>query len=124
MAGHPNDEDDTFCVQATKEVCFMNRDLQERGFECLVEHHDIERVTSNEDRIHILCVVTVVEDECIEVPPPSVQRSICESIAAQPPMNVVFHIGAECQRDTSDTCRCGESILCDGGNALRPNSGV
>jgi hypothetical protein len=26
--------------------------------------------------------------------------------------------------DTSDSCRCGESILSDGGNALRPRSGV
>jgi hypothetical protein len=41
MAGDPNNEDDTFRVQATKEILFMNRDLQERGFECLVEHHDI-----------------------------------------------------------------------------------
>jgi hypothetical protein len=39
MAGDPNDEDDTFRFQATKEVWFMNQDLQERGFECLVEHH-------------------------------------------------------------------------------------
>jgi hypothetical protein len=61
MAGDPNDEDDMFRVQATKEVWFMNRDLQERGFECLVEHHDIERVTSIEDRIHISCVVSVLE---------------------------------------------------------------
>jgi hypothetical protein len=96
MAGGPNDEDDTFRLQATKEVC-MNWDLQERGFECVVEHHDIERVTSSEDRIHISCVVSVLEDDCIEVPPPSVQRSICESVAAQAPMEVVFHIGAECR---------------------------
>jgi hypothetical protein len=41
----PKDEDDTFQVQDAKEVWFMNWDLQERGFECLVEHHDIERVT-------------------------------------------------------------------------------
>jgi hypothetical protein len=59
----------------------MNRDLQERGFECLVEHHDIERVTSSEDRIHIPCVVSVLEDDYIEVPL-SVQTSICKSIAA------------------------------------------
>jgi hypothetical protein len=26
-----------------------------------------------------------------------VQRGICESIAAQAPMEVVFHVGAECQ---------------------------
>jgi hypothetical protein len=26
--------------------------------------------------------------------------------------------------DMSDTCRCDESILCDGGNALQPRSGV
>jgi hypothetical protein len=97
MAGGPNDEDDTFRLQATKEVWFMNWDLQERGFECVVEHHDIERVTSSEDRIHISCVVSVLEDDCIEVPPPSVQRSICESVAAQAPMEVVFHIGAECR---------------------------
>jgi hypothetical protein len=71
----------------------MNRDLQERGFECLVEHHDIECVTSNEDRIHILCVVTVLEDDCIEVPPPSVQRIICESIVAQ----AHLYIGVECR---------------------------
>jgi ABC-type dipeptide/oligopeptide/nickel transport system ATPase component len=44
----------------------MNRDLQERGFECLVENHDIECVTSSEDRIHISCVVSVLEDDCIE----------------------------------------------------------
>jgi hypothetical protein len=42
MAGDPDNEDDMFRVQATKEVCFMIRDLQERGFECMVEHHDIE----------------------------------------------------------------------------------
>jgi hypothetical protein len=78
-----------FRVQTTKEVCFMHRDLQEKGFECLVEHHDIERVTYNEDHIHILCVVTVLEDGCIEVPPPSVQRSICENVAAQVPVDVV-----------------------------------
>jgi hypothetical protein len=72
MAGDPNDEDDMFRVLATKEVCFMNRDLQERGFECLVKQHDIEHVTSNEDPIHISCIVTVLEDDCIEVPPPSV----------------------------------------------------
>ena len=86
MAGDPNDEDDTFRVQATKEVWFMYRDLQEREFECMVEHHDIERVTSNEDCIHISCVVSVLEDDCIEVPPPSVQRSICESVAALAPV--------------------------------------
>jgi hypothetical protein len=62
-----------------------------------MEHHDIERVTSNEDCIHISCVVTVLEDDCIEVSSPLVQRSICESIAAQAPMKVVFHVGAECQ---------------------------
>jgi hypothetical protein len=73
MAGDPNNEDDTFRVQAIKEVWFMNWDLQERGFECLVEHHDIERVTSSEDRIHISCVVSVLEDECIEIHPPSVR---------------------------------------------------
>jgi hypothetical protein len=97
MAGGPNDEDDTFRLQATKEVWFMNWDLQGRGFECVVEHQDIKRVTSSEDRIHISCVVSVLEDDCIEVPPPSVQRSICESVAAQAPMEVVFHIGAECR---------------------------
>jgi hypothetical protein len=86
MGGDPNNEDDTFHVQATKEILFMNRDLQERGFECLVEHHDIERVTSSEDRIHISCVVSVLEDDCIDVPPPSVQRSICESVAAEAPV--------------------------------------
>jgi hypothetical protein len=75
----------------------MNRDLQARGFESLVEHHDIERVTSSEDRIHISCVVSVLEDDSIEVPPPSVQRSICQTIIAQAPVEVVFHIGAEWQ---------------------------
>jgi hypothetical protein len=30
MAGDPNIEDDMFQVHATKEVCFMNRDLQEK----------------------------------------------------------------------------------------------
>jgi hypothetical protein len=74
----------------------MNRDLQARGFECLVEHHDIEHVTSSEDRIHISCVVSKLEDDCIEVPPPSVQRSICQTIAAQAPVEVVFHVGVEC----------------------------
>jgi hypothetical protein len=119
MAGDPNNEDDTFRVQATKEVWFMNWDLQERGFECLVEHHDIERVTSSEYRIHISCVVSVLEDVCIEVPPPPVQRSICESVAAQAPVEVVFHVGAECQ-----VIRVIHGILCDGGNALRPRSEV
>jgi hypothetical protein len=37
-----------------------------------VKQHDIEHVTSNEDPIHISCIVTVLEDDCIEVPPPSV----------------------------------------------------
>jgi hypothetical protein len=97
IAGDLNDEDHRFRVQAAKKVWFMNQDLQERGFECLVEHHDIDNVTSSEDRIHISCVVSVLEDDCIEVPPPSVQRRICESIAAQAPVEVVFHIGAECQ---------------------------
>jgi hypothetical protein len=95
MAGDPNIEDDTFQVHATKEVCFMKRDLQEKGFECLVEHHDIERVTSSEDRIHISYVVTVMKDGCIEVPTPSVQRSIYKRIAAQSPVEVVFHVGLE-----------------------------
>jgi hypothetical protein len=62
-----------------------------------VEHHDIEHVTSNEDYIHISCVVTVLEDDYIEVPPPSVLRCICKSIAAQAPVDVVFHVGAECR---------------------------
>jgi hypothetical protein len=62
-----------------------------------MEHYDIERVTSSKDHIHISCVVSVLEDDYIEVPPPSVQRGICESIAAQAPMEVVFHVGAECQ---------------------------
>jgi hypothetical protein len=75
----------------------MNQDLRERGFECLVEHHDIERVTSNEDRIHISCVFIVLEDDCIEVLSPSVQISICKSIEAQAPVEVFFHVGAECQ---------------------------
>jgi hypothetical protein len=50
----------------------------------------------NKDCIHISCVVTVLEDDCIEVAPPSVQRRICESGAAQAPVEVVFHVGAEC----------------------------
>jgi hypothetical protein len=75
----------------------MIRDLQERGFECMVEHHDIDCVRSNEDHIHISCVVTVLEDDCIEVPPPSSQRIICESVAAQAPVEVVFHVGAKCR---------------------------
>ena len=62
-----------------------------------MEHHDIDRVNSNEDRIHISCGVTILEDDCIEVPPPSVQRSICQSVAAQAPVEVVFHVGAECR---------------------------
>jgi hypothetical protein len=53
--------------------------------------------TSNEDRINISYVVTVLEDDCIEVPPPSVQRSICKSVAAQAPVEIVFHVGAECR---------------------------
>jgi hypothetical protein len=77
-----------------KVVCFMNRNLQERGFQCPVEQHNIERVTSNEDCIHISCVVTILKDDCIEVPHPSVQKSICK---AQAPVKVVFHIGAECR---------------------------
>jgi hypothetical protein len=95
MAGDPNDDDDMFRVQVTKEVCFMNQDVQERGFECMVEHHDIECVISNEDRIHISCLVLVLEDDCIEVPPPSVHRSICERVEAQSPVEVVLHIGVE-----------------------------
>jgi hypothetical protein len=51
--------------------------------------------TSSEDCIHISCVVSVLEDDCIEVPPPSVQRSICESVATEAPVEVVLHVGAE-----------------------------
>jgi hypothetical protein len=54
-------------------------------------------VTSNEKSRHISCVVSGLEDDCIEVPPPSVQRSICESIAAQALVEVVFNLCAECQ---------------------------
>jgi hypothetical protein len=61
-----------------------------------MEHHCTERVTSNEDCIHISCVVTVLEDDCIEIPPASVQRSICESVASQALVEVVFHVCAEC----------------------------
>jgi hypothetical protein len=61
-----------------------------------VEHYDIERVTSNEDRIHISCVVSVLEDDCIEVPPPSVQTIICQTVTAQALVVVVFHVGEEC----------------------------
>jgi hypothetical protein len=66
MTGDSNDADDTFRVQVTKEVWFMNWDLQARGFECLVEHHDIERVTSSEDHIHISCVVSILEDNYLK----------------------------------------------------------
>jgi hypothetical protein len=62
-----------------------------------VEHHDTERMTSSEDRIHISCVVSILEDDCIEVPPLLVQRSICHTVATQAPIEVVFHIGAECR---------------------------
>jgi hypothetical protein len=97
MTGDPNDEDDMFRVQATKEVWFINQDLQARGFECLVEHDNIELVTSNEDRVHISCIVSVLEDDCIEVPPTSVQKSICQIVAAHAPVEVVFHVGVECR---------------------------
>ena len=73
----------------------MNQDLGEQGFECLVEHCDIERVISSGDCINISCVVTVLEDDCIEVPPPSVRTSICKSVAAQAPVVVVFHVEAD-----------------------------
>jgi hypothetical protein len=88
MVGEPNYEDDMFRVQAIKEVCFVNQNLQERGFQCLVEPDDIERVTSNEDRIHISCVVTLLEDDCIEVSPPSVQRNICKALQPKPLWNL------------------------------------
>jgi hypothetical protein len=39
-------------------------------------------------------VVSVLEDDCIEVPPPSVERSICHTVAAQALVEVVFHVGA------------------------------
>jgi hypothetical protein len=29
----------------------LNQELQARGFECLVEHHDIQRVTSSKDHV-------------------------------------------------------------------------
>uniref|UniRef100_K3YM80 BTB domain-containing protein n=1 Tax=Setaria italica TaxID=4555 RepID=K3YM80_SETIT len=35
----------------------------------------------------------VLEDDCIEVPLPSVGRSICTTIAAQAPMDIIFDIG-------------------------------
>jgi hypothetical protein len=90
MVGDPNDEDDTFRVQATKKVWLMNWNLKVRGFECLVEHHHIERVTSSEDCIHKLCVVSVLEDNCVEVPPPSVQRSMCHTVATQAMWKLCF----------------------------------
>jgi hypothetical protein len=66
MDGDPNNEDDTFSVQATKEVWFMNRDLEARGFEYQVEHHNIEHVASSEDHIHTSFVVLVLEDDCVD----------------------------------------------------------
>jgi hypothetical protein len=107
-----------------KVVRFIKWNLQERGFQCLVEHHDIERVTSNEDRIHISCVVTIPKDDCIEVPPPSVQKTICKSVAAPSPCESCLPHRCRMLGDMSDMCRCGESILCDRGKALWPRSGV
>ncbi|RCV23809.1 hypothetical protein SETIT_5G034200v2 [Setaria italica] len=65
----------------------------QHGFNCLVGHHEIEHVWDHSDRVNISCTVTVLQDDCIEVPPPSVGRSICTTIAAQAPMDVVFDIG-------------------------------
>jgi hypothetical protein len=98
MAGDPNNEDDMFRVQATKEVCFMNRDLQERGFECLVEHHDIERVTSNEDRIHISCVVTLLEDDGIST------KKHMRKHCSPSPCGCCLPCRFRVLGDTSDTC--------------------
>ena len=92
LAADPTDEDDTFRVQVTKELEFRNGDLRGAYFECLVEHQDIERVCDNGGRINISCVVTVLEDNRIELPPPSVRRSICATIASQAPVDVVFDI--------------------------------
>jgi hypothetical protein len=36
-----------------------------------------------------------MKDGCIEVPTPSVQRRIYKRIAAQSPVEVVFHVGLE-----------------------------
>jgi hypothetical protein len=59
-----------------------------------VEHRDIERMSPNGGRINISCVVTVVEDDCIDVHAPSKRRSICATLVAQAPVDVVFSIGS------------------------------
>uniref|UniRef100_K3YDU1 BTB domain-containing protein n=1 Tax=Setaria italica TaxID=4555 RepID=K3YDU1_SETIT len=69
-----------------------NTQKLEQGFNCLVGHHEIERVLDHSDRINISCTITILEDDCIEIPPPLVGRSICTTIVAQAPVDVVFDI--------------------------------
>ncbi|RCV22252.1 hypothetical protein SETIT_4G205700v2 [Setaria italica] len=92
VVGDAIDYDGTFRFQDLKELEFRNGNL-EHGFNYLVGHHDIERVWDHSSRVNISCTVTVLEDDYIEVLPPSVGRSICTTIVAQASVNVVFDIG-------------------------------
>jgi hypothetical protein len=67
---------------------------------------------------------SVLEDDYIEVPPPSVQRSICESVAAQAPVDVVFHVGEEYRVIRAIRADVAKVSYVMEGNALRPRSGV
>ncbi|XP_072146350.1 uncharacterized protein [Setaria viridis] len=58
-------------------------------------HHEIELVWDHSGCINISCIVTVLEDDCMEAPPPLVGRSICTTIAAQALVDVVFDIGGQ-----------------------------
>jgi speckle-type POZ protein len=50
-----------------------------------------------------------LEDDYIKVPPPSVQRSICESVAAKSYVDVVFHTRV----DVAKVSCVMEAMLCD-----------
>ncbi|RCV38973.1 hypothetical protein SETIT_8G185600v2 [Setaria italica] len=74
-------------------VLMNNMQKVEHGFNCLVGHHESEHVWDHSGCVNISCTITVLEDDCIEVSPPSVGRSICTTIAAQAPVDIVFDIG-------------------------------
>ncbi|RCV06271.1 hypothetical protein SETIT_1G149800v2 [Setaria italica] len=92
VATNVKNYNDTFQVQDLKELEFRNGNL-EHGFNCFVGHHEIEYVWDYSICVNISYTVRVLDDDCIEVPPLSVGRSICTTISAQAPVDVVFDIG-------------------------------
>jgi hypothetical protein len=105
---YPFDNDGTFRVQVAKELEFRNGDLQQ-GFDCILEHQNIKGVWEEGGCVSISCIVTVLEDEFIEVPPSSTYKSICATIAAQAPMDVVFDI---CGRVNRVRCANAVAVSC------------